>query len=177
MLEQYWQSIPVGKENAVTYAELCKTWNVSERKARQILHDLSLLDTGDNFILIRSGGNKGFYRTDDLKIIKAFKKECTNKAKSNFAPLRKINRILNGLNDMQINFENNIKNIRLAKNMKQAEVVAKMRKHDKSVDIALYSKFENSVCLPTPYQLLILAQILSCNPSDLINYENICGAV
>lgn len=177
MNNTYWETIPIGKENAVTYAELCKTWNVSERKARQILHDLSLLDTGDNFILIRSGSNKGFYRTDDLRIIRAFKKECTNKAKSNFAPLKKINRILNNLGDMQISFDNNIKSVRLAKDMKQADVVAKMRLYDKSIDISLYSKFENSVCLPTPYQTLILARILGCEPSELINYENICGTL
>lgn len=177
MYEKYWNSIPIGKENAVTYSELCEMWSVSERKARQIMHELSVQDSGDNFVLIRSGQSKGFYRTDDEMIIRAFKKECTNKAKSSFAPLRKINRILNGLDDMQITFDNNIKNIRLSRDMKQAEVVAEMRKHDKTVDIALLSKFENSEALPTPMQLCLLSRILRCNPSELLQYENMCGIV
>lgn len=176
-MNTYWESIPIGKENAVSYEKLCEMWKMKKREVRSKLHELSLYDSGDNYILIRSSSGKGFYRTDDISTIRAFKKECTNKAKSNFAPLRKINRILNNLDDMQISFDNNIKNIRLAKDMKQTEVVEKMRKHDKSVDIALYSKFENSVCMPTPYQLLILARIFGCEPSDLINYESVCGAV
>lgn len=172
MLAEYWETLPIGKENAASYKDLCEQWQMSERKARSILHALSLYDSGDNFILIRSSSGKGFFRTDDLETIKAYKKECTKKAKSNFAPLKKINRILAGAEDIQFNFFNNMKQARELKGMTQQEVVDRMQKYDKTVNAALLSKFENSVCLPTPYQLLLFAQIYDCKPFELIEYES-----
>ncbi len=93
-MENYWNDIPIGKENAVTYSELCLKWGCKERQVRQILHNLSYADNGDNMILIRSSYSKGFYKTDDIEDIKRYKKECINMAKSTFAPLRKIRRVL-----------------------------------------------------------------------------------
>ena len=172
MLNEYWEALPIGKENAATYPKLCKKWNMSERKARSILHALSLYDSGDNYILIRSSSGKGFFRTDDIETIKAYKKECTKKAKSNFAPLKKINRVLAGAEDVQINFFNNMKNTRELKGMTQQDVVELIQKYDKTVNAALLSKFENSVCMPTPYQLLLFARIYDCKPSELLSYES-----
>ena len=94
MLELAWQQIPIGKENAVTYTQLCAMWNMSERAVRQRLHDLSYFDNGDQYILIRSSHGKGFYRTDDTAEIERYKRECTNRARHTFAPLRKIRRVL-----------------------------------------------------------------------------------
>lgn len=170
-LEQYWNSLPIGKENAADYNELCAKWNMSKRKVRQTLHDLSLYDSGDDYILIRSGSSKGFYRTNDMQIINAFRKECLSKAKSNFAPLKKINRIITEADNTQMNFYNNLKSARLAMGMKQSDVVAQLRKAGEYVDTALLSKYENSVCLPTPYQLCLLARIYGCKPAELINTD------
>lgn len=94
MLAQYWNDIPVGKENAITYDELTQKWNCSARTVRRILHELSYLDNGDNYILIRSSHGKGFYKTDNLDEITRYQKECTNRAKHTFAPLRKIRRVV-----------------------------------------------------------------------------------
>lgn len=94
MLEQLWEQIPIGKENAATYSELCEMWNMSERTVRKRLHELSYFDNGDNLILIRSSHGKGFYRTDNLAEIERYKRECTNRARHTFAPLRKIRRVL-----------------------------------------------------------------------------------
>lgn len=170
MLEYYWNTLPIGKENAVYYDTLCDLWGMNKRKVRQTLHDLSLYDSGDNFILIRSGSGKGFYRTDDIKTIQAYRKECISKAKSNFAPLKKINRVIND-DDTQLSLHNNMRNARINKGLKQKEVVEELRKHDKGIDEALLSKFENSVCIPTPYQLCLFARIYDCNPSELINTD------
>lgn len=172
MLNKYWEALPIGKENAATYPKLCEKWQMSERRARSILHALSLYDSGDNYILIRSSSGKGFFRTDDIETIKAYKKECTKKAKSNFAPLKKINRVLAGAEDLQIDFLNNMKHARELKGMTQQEVVDLIQKHDKTVNAALLSKFENSVCLPTPYQLLLFARIYGVKPFELVDYES-----
>lgn len=97
----FYADIPVGKENAITYPELCEKWQLSERQVRRILHDLSYFDNGDNLILIRSSHGKGFYKTDNVAEIERYKKECTNRAKRTFAPLRKIKRVLNDINNTE----------------------------------------------------------------------------
>lgn len=92
--EKYWQEIPIGSQNAIDYTALCAMWNCRERTVRLILHELSRYDNGDGFVLIRSGKNKGFYRTSDRAEIESYRKECLNKGRSLFAPLKKCNRIL-----------------------------------------------------------------------------------
>lgn len=93
-LTKCWNDIPIGRENAITYPELIELWGVCERAVRAILHDLSYYDNGDAYILIRSSHGKGFYRTDNAEEIERYKRECTNRAKRTFAPLRKIRRVL-----------------------------------------------------------------------------------
>lgn len=169
MLEQYWNSLPIGKENAVDYDTLCDKWQMSKRAVRYKLHELSLYDNGDGYILILSGSGKGFYKTDDMEIINSYRKECLQKAKSNFAPLKKINRLINSKDDVQMSFINNLRAIRVAQGLKQREVVEEVQKVGEQIDEALLSKFENSVCIPTPYQLCLFARIYGCKPNDLIN--------
>lgn len=166
----YWGDIPVGKENAVTYDDLCKKWNCNERKARAILHELSICDNGDNYILIRSSKGKGFYKTDDEDEIQAYKRECLSKGRSVFAPVKKINRVLNA-DAEQFSIENNLRVIRESKGLKQCDVCDIMKQYDKSFDKSLLSKMENGVCLPTYYQLAKLAAIFDCEPADIMKAD------
>jgi hypothetical protein len=163
----FWNDIPVGKENAVTYDELCARWACNIRQARRILHELSECDNGDNYILIRSGGCKGFYKTDDENEIRAYKRECLNKGRSIFAPVKKINRVLSE-NTEQYSLLNNLRVIRESKGITQKEVCKRMKKFDRAFDKSLLSKMENGVCLPTYYQLAKLAEIYACTPSELL---------
>lgn len=171
-LNTYWEDIPVGKENAYTYDDLCYIWSCEPRKARAILHELSTYDNGDDYILIRSGGCKGFYRTDDEAEIKAYKRECISKGRSNFAPVKKINRVLNA-NAEQYSFENNLRVIRESRGMKQGQVCELIRKktNNNKFDKPLLSKMENGVILPTPYQVILLAQIYGVEPLELVGVE------
>lgn len=169
-LELFWNDIPIGKDNAIDYAELMNIWGKGERAVRQILHKLSCFDNGDNYILVRSASNKGFYRTDDTATIKAYKNECLNKGKSTFAPVKKINRVLNA-NTVQVEFENNLRVARDMCGMKQLEVCDQMNKFDSNFDKSLLSKMENGVCLPTPYQLSKLAEIYNWAASDLVKAD------
>lgn len=170
--ELYWNEIPVGVENAVDYPTLCAMWGKSERAVRAILHELSYYDNGDNYVLIRSANGKGFYKTDDLQAIEAYKKECWNKGRSTFAPLRKINRILKSEQGaLQTSIFNNLKAVRLEKGMSQPAVVKAMREYDAAVDVPLLSRMENGAILPTPYQLAKLAEIYGVEPFDLVAIE------
>lgn len=168
--EKLWNDIPVGRENALTYEDLCGIWQCDPRKARAILHDLSLYDNGDDYILIRSSAGKGFYKTDNADEIQAYKRECLNKGRSVFAPVKKINRVLNA-NAEQFSTTNNLRVIRESRGLKQADVCKRMKKYDRAFDKSLLSKMENGVCLPTAAQLLELARIYACEPFDLIPGE------
>ena len=170
LLDVYWSELPIGKENAVSYAELCEMWGRSERCIRQILHDLSGYDNGDNYILIRSSSCKGFYKTDNEDEIAAYRQECLNRGRNVFAPIRKIDRVLADT-DYQMNFENNLKTVRIMAGMKQQEVCGFMAKYDKAFDVSMLSKMENGVCLPTPFQLSKLAQIYGVKASELVGVE------
>ena len=172
-MEKSWNDIPVGKENAITYPELCDLWECTERAAREHLHELSRYDNGDNYILIRSSSGKGFYRTDDEAEIKAYKRECLNKGRSVFAPIKKINRVLNA-NTEQYSFENNLRVIRESRGMKQSEVCKLMKKHGFKIDKSLLSKIENSVILPTPSQFILLSQIYGVEPLELLDVNLYC---
>lgn len=166
--ERFWNTIPVGKENAIEYSELCLRWGVKDRVARKILQELGKHDNGDNYILIRSGTGKGFYRTDETQTIERFKKECLNKGRSIFAPIKKINRVLRTQEDTQINICNNLRNVRVSMNIKQTEVVKYIRKYDKRFDISLLSKMENGLIIPHPLHLRYLAEFYGCEPCELI---------
>lgn len=168
--ELYWNDIPIGKENAATYAELTMWWNKNEREVRRILHELSCYDNGDNYVLIRSGQRKGFYKTDNKEEIEAFKKECLNKGRSVFAPVKKINRIM-AENAAQFSIENNLRVIREELELKQSQVVEYMQNYDEHFDAPMLSKMENGFCMPTPFQLVKLAQYYCCDPADLINSD------
>lgn len=169
----YWNEIPVGKQNAVTYPELMTMWGKSERQVRSILHELSLFDNGDNYILVRSASGKGFYRTEDEATIQAYKRECLNKGKSIFAPVKKINRVLSE-NTKQYTFENNLRVEREKHGLKQSFVCAEMKRFDCNFDTPLLSKMENGVCMPTPFQLSKLAEIYGCSPVELVNTDLFC---
>lgn len=170
--ELYWNDIPIGAENAVDYDTLCAMWNKSERSVRHILHELSLYDNGDDYVLIRSAHGKGFYRTNDETAMLAYKKECLSKGRSNFAPVKKINRILkSNTQALQGSVFNNLKAVRLSRGLSQNEVCLIMRQYDKALDTPMLSKMENGVVMPTPYQLAAFAEIYGVQPHDLVMVE------
>lgn len=170
LLELYWNTIPVGIDNALDYGTLCLMWSVKNRTARCILHDLSSYDNGDNYILIRSGKTKGFYKTDDADEIAAYRKECLNKGRSIFAPVKKCNRILRADGE-QYQIFNNLRVTRESKNMKQKDVCRRMRQAGIMIDESLLSKMENGVCLPTPAQLSTMARIYCVESTELIKTD------
>lgn len=96
-LEIYWNDIPKEKENAATYVSLTVKWGCKEREVRRRLHELSLHDFGDDYILIRSSHGKGFYKTRNVEEIEAYKRECVSRSNKVLAPVDKINIVLQRL--------------------------------------------------------------------------------
>ena len=168
--ELYWNDIPTVKADSVTYEELQMWWNEGKREVRSILQELSKYDNGDNYVLIRSSRNKGFYKTDNKEEIERYKKECLNKGLSVLAPIKKINRIF-AENTEQFSIENNLRVKREELKLKQTQVVSFMQGFDNGFDVPMLSKMENGFCMPTPYQLSKLSQLYDCEPTDLINAD------
>lgn len=173
-LQQFWESIPVGKDNAVTYEALVYQWGMSARQVRKLLAELSSFDNGDNYILIRSSAQAGFYRTDDPADIAAYKRECRSRAMRTFAPIKKINRVLQSVaaENVNLSFFNNLQAMRKARGMTQAELCTSMRQYDSSFDASILSRLENGYVLPTPVQLHALALILHCEPWELVAMQD-----
>lgn len=100
-LEDYWNSVPIGRDNRKTYDQLSEEWGIGRRYVRLVLHLLSEQDNGDGTVLIRSAKSKGFYRTSDRDEIERYGREVTARATSHFAPMKKVRRIL-GEDDRQM---------------------------------------------------------------------------
>lgn len=167
-LQMFWDDIPVGKDHAVDYEYLCRAWGYSERTVRHILHVLSAYDNGDDYVLIRSSKGKGFYKSDDADEIAAYKAECLHRGRSVFAPIKKINRVLNN-NGEQYSLENNLRTVREKNGMKQTDVCERLKIYGVLLDPPLLSKMENGFCAPTPVQLIRLSMIYGVSPCELVN--------
>lgn len=95
-LSVFWSFIPSDEKGdaPVTYNELMFFWNCSARQARAILAELSAFDNGDDYILIRSSHDCGFYKTRDRVKIELYRREVYNRAMNTLKPLKKIRRVL-----------------------------------------------------------------------------------
>lgn len=170
-LVKLWEDIPIGKHNAVSYAELMIKWQISERAVRDVLHQLSTIDTGDNYVLIRSSRGHGFYRTDELEEIERYRKEITSRGLNVLATAKKAKRVLQQQGNRQLSFTNNLQQYRNARNLQQTAVVAYMKAADPTFDKVILSKMENGACLPTPAQLYKLAELYQTTPDELIQLD------
>lgn len=92
-LRTYWDMIPTDGAGA-NYDTLSFLWQCNKRQVRLILAELSAWDNGDDYILIRSSYNNGFYKTNDPAKITAYKKEVYHRAINTMRPLKKIRRVL-----------------------------------------------------------------------------------
>ena len=95
-LLNYWHDIPTDETGFVAdYNVLCMIWRCDRRTVRGILAELSAFDNGDDYILIRSSQNKGFYKTKNPEKIAEYRREVYARAMNTLKPLKKIKRVLN----------------------------------------------------------------------------------
>lgn len=163
-----WNDIPIGRENAISYDELCNLWGMNKRAVRKELHRLACIDNKDNYILIRSSTGRGFYRTDDEYEITSYRKECLNRGRSIFAQVKKCNRVLKH-SDGQIEYINNIKCLRESRKLRQCDLCSMMWSKGVVIDCALLSKIENNVCLPSPSHVAVLAEIFDVSEMEVFD--------
>lgn len=172
-LEKMYNSIPIGKENAISKERLQKMWGLTnERSVRHAIAELRKMDNGDNFVIVSLSSCKGFYRTDDPEEILKYKKETLNRAKHTFAPLGKVNRILREDDtQLKITMLNRLKEAREEAGYKANEVIPIIKKYDPSFDKSMMSKIENNKCNPTNLQLSVMASLYKKTTAELTGTE------
>ena len=62
-----------------------------------------------------------------------------------------------------------LKEIRLSLNLTQRQIVKAIN----LIDVSMYSKIENYVCLPTPDVLCKICKVLNCRPQDVYSFKEI----
>lgn len=172
-IEEMYNSIPVGSENAISKEELANLWGMkSERGVRQIISDLRQIDNGDSYVIVSFSNGKGYYRTDDPEEIANFKREIVSRAKNTFAPLKKANRILlNYENQLEFIPPNNLKAAREEVGLQAKDVVEVIRQKDPTFDKATMSRIENNKCLPTALQISIMSSLYGKSSGELVGME------
>lgn len=92
----YYESIPIGRENAISREELARRWRMSEDAVRHKIAELRADDNGDKYIIFSSSdpSSRGYFKTAEMAEIRAFVAETINRANNTKKPLTKANRII-----------------------------------------------------------------------------------
>ena len=173
MLKKMYESIPIGKENAISKERLQMLWGfTNERAVRKTIAELRKIDNGDNFIIASTSGCKGFYKTDDPEEILKYKRETLNRAKHTFAPLGKVNRILME-SDTQLEFAspNKLREAREAAGLKAKDVIPIIQKYDPNFNKVTMSMIENNKAYPTALQLKLMSRLYKQSTTELVGME------
>ena len=67
----------------------------------------------------------------------------------------------------------NLRETRLDRRLTQPQIVAKMKEVEPRVDVALYSKMESGICLPTPPLMGVILSVLDCRLHDIYSGEEV----
>lgn len=177
-LKEMYESIPVGKENAVSKEQLAIMWGYkTERWVRKAIENMRAEDNGDEYIIVSSSHNKGFYRTNNIDEILEYKRETTNRACNTFLPLKKVNRILAEMDDIQLELvpPNRLREAREAAGLKAKDVIPIIQQYDPSFNKVTMSLIENNKALPTARQLAVMSRLYKKSTADLIGMEIMSG--
>lgn len=66
----------------------------------------------------------------------------------------------------------NLRETRLDRRLTQPQIVDKMKAVEPRVDVALYSKMESGICMPTPAQMGVILSVLDC-PLDEVAFPSL----
>lgn len=102
MLDSKCSDIPIGRENAISKAALCRLWGCSEREARNRVAQLRAEPARDGYVILStSNGPTGYWRSDDPQEIAAFIRETEHRAKNTFLSLKAARAFLERLKTAQ----------------------------------------------------------------------------
>lgn len=169
--EEYYNSIPIGRENAISRASLAKMWNMSQDSVRHMIAILRADDNGDDFIIYSSSNpnHPGYYRTDDPVERRNFMRETKFRAINTFKPLKKAQRIENG-DSGQYSLSCNLKQYRVSKGINNKDFCDSLSAAGVPMNPPLLSRIENGYVLPTPAAANLMAELIGCDVADLFGF-------
>ena len=88
--------IPIGREHAISRADLAKLWNCNDRAARRRIAILRCQPVEDGMFIVShsQGGVKGYYRTDKPDEIRHFIHEGRKRMRNIAAPIDNARKLL-----------------------------------------------------------------------------------
>lgn len=83
-LYHFYRSIPVGKEHAVSRAQLCRLWNMGDRSVRLTVAEIRDKAKALNleYFIVSDSQGRGYWRTKDHSEIQAFNDQMMSRVKS-----------------------------------------------------------------------------------------------
>lgn len=96
-VEILYNDIPIGRENAVTKQQLAIKWGINERRVRETIARLRLIDFQDNFVIVSFSDSKGYFKTNNIYEIKHFIAETENRAREIRKPLKRAYEVLKNI--------------------------------------------------------------------------------
>ena len=89
------RDIPVGRDNAISRAELGHFWDMDEREVRRTIARLRAEAGDDGYaILSTARGGSGYWRSNDPDEIRGFIAETSARARNTFVSIRDAQRVL-----------------------------------------------------------------------------------
>ena len=87
--------IPIGRENALTRAELARLWRCEEREARRVVACFRMNPDDDGYAILSSSNEPpGYWRSAEVFEIKAFISETESRASHTLAMLADARRFV-----------------------------------------------------------------------------------
>lgn len=97
--------IPMGKENAVSRAELARLTGLPDRKIRAYVKLTNRELTREGKAILSSSGARGYWMTDDLEEMEEYLRESARRARSQYlhdAPIRELVLRRRGVQTIQV---------------------------------------------------------------------------
>lgn len=89
------EHIPIGRENAITRAELARLWGMKDRDVRDTVAKMRITPTDDPYAIISSSTTPpGYWRSDVRAELERYVKEGHARAKNTVAALGDAKRVL-----------------------------------------------------------------------------------
>ena len=82
------ETIPVGRENAVTRSRLCELTGASDREVRRQISQLRSVDDGTDMVIVSLSNGRGYYRTNNPDEIRHFINEMLKRNRMVFRTIR-----------------------------------------------------------------------------------------
>ena len=89
------EHIPIGRENAITRAELMQMWHMDDRGVRETIAKLRCMPTDDPYAIISSSHNPpGYWRSDVFAELERYIRETNARAKNTIRAAGDAKRVL-----------------------------------------------------------------------------------